>query len=82
MPRKIKATKRQQMLLLLHAIGFTIGVILMWTLYKGGSKEWVYPWPAWITAAWGLWLVGHFCVTYFSYEDKGLKEYKRQESNA
>ena len=81
MPKRIKPTKRQISLLILHCIAFAIGVSIMWLTYDKGVKGWAYPWPAWITAAWGLWLMGHFCVLFTSYEDKGLKEYKRQESS-
>jgi hypothetical protein len=82
MSKKIKPTGRQKSFLLLHVIVFTIGNIIMWSTYKGHSTEWVYPWPAWICAAWALWLLGHFCVIFASYEDKGLQDYKRQEGKA
>jgi len=81
MPAKIKPTSRQKSLLVLHFIIFAIGTVLMWTMYTKGKTGWVYPWPAWITAAWGLWLLGHFCVLFTSYEDKGEQEYKRQQAN-
>ncbi|HXS35812.1 MAG TPA: hypothetical protein VN721_03880 [Flavipsychrobacter sp.] len=82
MPKRIKPTKRQLSLLGLHAVAFTIGVVIMWTTYDKGHKGWTYPWPAWITAAWGLWLMGHFCVLFTSYVDKGLNDYKAQDNAA
>lgn len=81
MPAKIKPTGRQKSLLLLHIVIFIIGNVIMWTTYDKGVKGWAYPWPAWITAAWALWLLGHFCLLFTSYEDKGLAEYKRQTQN-
>jgi len=76
MPKRIKPTGRQKMWLLIHFIVFAIGVIIMWTTYDKGVKGWAYPWPAWITAAWGLWLLGHVCILFTSYEDKYLDKYK------
>jgi hypothetical protein len=81
MPAPIKPTSRQKSILVLHFIIFAIATVIMWTTYSRGVKGWAYPWPAWITAAWGLWLMGHFCVVFFSTEDKGEGEYKRQQAN-
>jgi hypothetical protein len=53
----------------------------MWTLYDKGATTWVYPWPAWITAAWALSLVGHWCALFTSYEDAGLDEFNRLSNN-
>lgn len=79
MPKRIKPTKRQISFLLLHMVVFAIGVTIMWLTYDKGVKGWAYPWPAWVTAAWAMWLTGHICVTFTSYEDKGLKQYRHEE---
>ena len=81
MAKKIKPTARQKMILLVHFIAFTVVTILMWTLYDKGATSWVYPWPAWFTAAWALSLVGHVCALFTSYEDAGLDEFNRLSNN-
>ncbi len=81
MAKKIKPTARQKSILLVHTVVFTIATILMWTLYDKGATTWVYPWPAWITAAWALGLVGHICTLFTSYEDAGLDEFNRLSNN-
>ncbi len=81
MPAKIKPTGKQKRNFLLHFIVFAIVSVLLWTTYNMGSDEWVYPWPAWITAAWGLSLIGHGCLVYTSYEDKGYDVYEQQEKH-
>ncbi|MFA6149985.1 MAG: hypothetical protein WC716_01610 [Chitinophagaceae bacterium] len=81
MAKKIKPTARQKSILLIHFIAFTVATVLMWTLYDKGATTWVYPWPAWITAAWALSLVGHWCALFTSYEDAGLDEFNRLSDN-
>lgn len=81
MPQKIKPTSRQKTIFYVHTLVFAIACFVMWTTYDKGVKGWAYPWPAWITAAWGLSLIGHWCAVYTSYEDKGHEDYKRQEVN-
>jgi hypothetical protein len=78
MAKKIKPTARQKSILYIHIALFTIATIVMWTTYDKGATTWVYPWPAWFTAAWALSLVGHFCALFTSYEDPGLDEFNRQ----
>jgi len=79
MPKKVKPTGRQKSLLLLHTVIYAIVTALCLTMYdKGANGKWVYPWPAWTVAAWGLFLIGHMCLVYTSYEDKGWDEYRRQ----
>jgi hypothetical protein len=80
MPKRIAPTGRQKSLVFLHFAVFAIATVACWALYQGKSTEWAYPWPAWTTAAWGLLLLGHFCVVFASYEDKGLTEYERQDN--
>ncbi|MBX9449889.1 MAG: 2TM domain-containing protein [Taibaiella sp.] len=39
---------------------FIVNAILWYFTYAGKENEpFVYPWPIWITAAWGLLVVGH-----------------------
>ena len=67
---------------MLHFVVFLIASAVMFFIHhKQGEKEWAYPWHAWIIAAWGLSLIGHFCAVYFSFEDEGEAEYKRQLHN-
>ncbi|MBA3829792.1 MAG: hypothetical protein H0X33_12700 [Taibaiella sp.] len=80
MTKKIKPSGRQKMWLVVHFILFIIGNIIMWMTYDKGVKGWAYPWPAWITAAWALWLLGHICILYTSYEDKGMTVYQQQDN--
>lgn len=81
MANRIKPTSRQKTILLLHFVVFAVATIVMWTTYNKGAKGWVYPWPAWITAAWGLSLIGHICALFTSFEDPGLDEFNRQVNN-
>lgn len=81
MSKKIKPTSRQKMIFIVHLVIFAIINFLMWTLYDKGATTWVYPWPSWITAAWALSLLGHWCTLYTSYEDHGLEEFNRMSNN-
>jgi len=81
MARKIQPTSKQKRMFIIHVIVFAIAVVLMWTTYDKGVKGWAYPWPAWITAAWGLGIIGHWCSLYTSFEDPGMDEYIRQSHN-
>ncbi|RQO31490.1 hypothetical protein DBR32_05905 [Taibaiella sp. KBW10] len=81
MPQKIKHTSKQVSMFLLHLVVFAIANVIMWyTLYKG-ETGWVYPWPAWVTAAWGLMVVGHACTIWANFEDKGMDVFKKQLNN-
>jgi len=82
MPRKIVPTAGQKRILVIHFIVFAIATVIMVMIHhKQGEHHWAYPWHAWIIAAWGLSLIGHWCAVYTSYEDPGMDEYKRQETN-
>lgn len=82
MSNKIKPTGREKSMLILHTLIFAVGAAIMLLTYdKGGNGKWVYPWPAWIVAAWGLFLIGHWCLVYTSYEDKGWDTYRKQLDN-
>lgn len=81
MPRLIPPTGKQKSMFFIHLVVYLISFAAMWLLYDMGAEGWVYPWPAWITAAWGLGVIGHWGVVYRSYEDPGQVEYERQEKN-
>lgn len=82
MPQRLKPTGRQKSIFLVHFIVFAIATVVMVMIHKEQGKEhWAYPWHAWIIAAWGLSLIGHWCGVYRSYEDHGHDEYRRQENN-
>ena len=83
MPKIIKPTGKQKSMLVLHMVIFAIGTIASLMLYdKGANGKWVYPWPAWTVAAWGLCLFGHFCIVYTSTEDKGYDVYRQQQGKS
>jgi cation transport ATPase len=81
MSNKIIPTSGQKRIFFIHCLVFAVANIAMWMLYKGNAKGWVYPWPAWITAAWALAIIGHMCALWTSYEDAGMKDYERQTQN-
>lgn len=82
MPQRVKPTAKQKRNLAIHFLIFAIGVIVMVMIHhKQGEHHWAYPWHAWLIAAWSLSFLGHFCVVFFSQEDKGYKEYKAMEQN-
>ena len=81
MPNRIKPTGKQKSMFFIHLVIYLVGFAAMWLTYDKGVEGWAYPWPAWITAAWGLGVIGHWAIVYRSYEDKGQTEYKRQEAN-
>ena len=64
----------------IHFVIFAIVSAASFMLYdKGANGHWAYPWPAWTVAAWALALLGHWCVVYTSYEDKGYDTYRQQQ---
>jgi hypothetical protein len=81
MPQKIKPTATQKRNFFIHLIVFLIASAIMWLTYDKGVEGWAYPWPAWITAAWALSLIGHWCAVYTSFEDPGHEEFIRQTKN-
>ena len=78
MPHKIKPTAGQKSKFYIHFVIYAIASAAMLIMYNKGATEWVYPWPAWIVAAWGLSLIGHWCAVYTSVDDKGMDEFRRQ----
>jgi len=83
MSKKITPSAKQKSKLILHAVIFVIANVLLWIFYDKGAMRvdvegWAYPWPSWITAAWALALIGHWCALFTNYEDVGNKEYLRQ----
>jgi fatty acid desaturase len=81
MPKRIKHTGKQVSMFLLHLVVFAIANLAMWYITYAGKTEWVYPWPAWVTAAWGLLVVGHACTIWANYEDRGMDTFKKQLQN-
>ena len=84
MAKKIAPTGGQKSKLIIHAIIFIIINVLLWVFYKEkplrieSAKGIAYAWPAWITAAWALALIGHWAALFTNYEDPGNDEYLRQ----
>jgi hypothetical protein len=82
MPQKIKPSASSKRTFAIHFIVFAIATVIMVMIHhKQGEHQWAYPWHAWIIAAWGLSLIGHWCSVYFDYEDRGLKEFNDQVKN-
>lgn len=82
MPKKLKPSATHKRNFFIHFVVFMIATIVMVMIHrKQGETGWAYPWHAWIIAAWGLSLIGHWCAVFFSYEDKGEQEYYRQTKN-
>ena len=84
MPSRVVPSSGQKSKFILHLIVFLLantGMWLYWYYGQGAKDHWVYPWGIWITAAWGLSLLGHWAVTYRNYEDRGVQEYLRQQNN-
>ena len=81
---KIIPTGRQKGIFYVHLLIYIVAVIVMVMVHKGqesAAKAWVYPWHAWIIAAWGLAVIGHMCALWTSYEDPGMKDYEIQTKN-
>lgn len=81
MPKKIPHTKKAVRNWMLHLLVFLVGNAILWYICYAGAEGWVYPWPAWITAAWGLTVVGHACLVWSNYEDKYYQEWVEQTKN-
>ena len=79
MPKNIKPTGKQISMLMLHFVIFAIASAASLMLYDKGAHGWAYPWPAWTVAAWGLCFIGHACIVFTSYEDKGYSVYRKQQ---
>jgi hypothetical protein len=82
MPKRITPTAKQKTGFLIHTVIFIIATVLSIMLYDKGAKGWAYPWPAWTVAAWALCLLGHWCIVYTSYEDKGYDVYREQQGKS
>lgn len=84
MPQRIPYTPQEKKLFYIHLVVYLVATLGIWILYKAeGARtgKWVYPWQAWITAAWGLAIIGHWCAVFRSYTDPGMTEYQRQQNN-
>lgn len=83
MPNKTIPTSKQKSTFMLHVVVFLLANAALWAYWyfvQGANHMWVYPWGIWITAAWGLSLIGHWCAVYTNYEDVGNDEYLRQKN--
>jgi hypothetical protein len=81
---KIIPTAGQKRTFYLHLVVYIIATLAMIFVHKGQEKAangWVYPWHAWIIAAWGLGIIGHMCALWTSYDDPGMKDYEIQTKN-
>ncbi len=81
MPKKLPTTGKQVRGWFLHLLLFAVVNAVLWYICYAGKEGWVYPWPIWITSAWGLLIIGHACTVWADYEDKGLDDWKRQAAN-
>jgi hypothetical protein len=84
MPTKKAPTSGEKSKFMLHVVIFILanaGLWLYWYYGQGAKDKWVYPWGIWITAAWGLSLLGHWASLFTNYEDAGVKEYLKQKNN-
>ncbi len=81
MPAKMKTSGKQVRGWVMHLLVFLVVNAILWFITFNGKTGFVYPWPAWITAAWGLLMIGHACLVWASYEDKGYDEWQRQAQN-
>ncbi len=81
MPKKLPATGKKVRGWFMHLIVFGIVNAILWYICYKGATSWVYPWPSWITAAWGLTIVAHACLVWANYEDKNHEEWTRQANN-
>lgn len=82
MPQKVKPTAGAKRTLAIHFVVFAIATVIMVMIHhKQGEHHWAYPWHAWLIAAWGLSLIGHYCAVFFNYEDRNLDEFNRQVNN-
>jgi hypothetical protein len=81
MPQKLPTTGKQVRGWFLHLVVFAIVNIILWYICYKGATGWVYPWPIWITSAWGLLIIGHACMIWANYDDKNYKEWQEQVNN-
>lgn len=81
MPKKIPAAGKQVRNWGLHLVIFLVVNAILWYVCFHGKTGFVYPWPAWITAAWGLTIIAHACLVWGNYEDRGFNEWSRQAQN-
>lgn len=81
---KIIPTGRQKMIFVVHLLIFIVATAAMVFIHAGQEKAahaWVYPWHAWIIAAWALAVIGHMCALWTSYDDPGMNDFKVQTEN-
>lgn len=81
MPKRIPATKKSISRWIIHLVIFLVVNAALWFICFNGKEGWVYPWPIWITAAWGLTMIAHASVVWASHEDRAHDEFHRQTLN-
>lgn len=84
MPSKVAPSSSQKSKFYMHFVVFILAnaaIWLYWYFVQGAKEKWVYPWGIWITAAWGLSLLGHWAALFTNYSDNGNDEYIRQTKN-
>lgn len=81
MPKKLPVIRKQVGWWFIHFIVFLVVNAILWYVCFHGKIGFVYPWPIWITAAWFLWLVGHACIVWSSYDDRFFNTWKEQTNN-
>ncbi len=81
MANKIIPSAKEKSRFFVHLIIFLVASVVMLLTYDMGATQWVYPWPAWIIAAWGLVVLAHACLTFYSYEDPELDEFNRMSQD-
>ena len=84
MAKKILPSAKQKRIFFIHLVIFAVANAGLWwyrSAQMADLRRWVYPTAAWITAAWALAVIGHWCALWTSYEDTAMDEYKRQTRN-
>lgn len=85
-PPTYKAPSKQ--LFFLNLAGYLIVMAILWTYYYNVNTRLqgdAYPWEAWFTGGWFIFLMGHFCHTYFDHNkdncDKQYVKYLQEKDN-
>ncbi|GAA4302985.1 2TM domain-containing protein [Compostibacter hankyongensis] len=69
----------------IHLAIYLIAMAILWTHYYVSNKALhggAYPWEAWFTGSWFIFVLGHFCNTFFdsnrNNSDKGYVKYLQE----
>lgn len=75
-------------LFFLHLAIYLTVMAILWTHYYTSNVKLhgdAYPWEAWFTGTWFIFLMGHFCNTYFdnnlNNSDKQYLKYLKEKEN-